>query len=288
MAMTAKFHVDTIVKNDKPRKVYVDMCFRDLYQVLAEGLALLVSNVGEESLYETLKMLDIHGISKELLLAKGVFPYGFFDSFAKMEYDHLPVIEYFYDTLSDKHLKPKDYERAQQAWREFGCKNMREYMLRYLEMDVRQLVDVYERFRVISKREDGLDGAHYLTISHFAMSSALKLIKKPIALCPTPEMFRLFEKSIRGGISFCNTHHVEASNSLLSTVDDVELMYVDENNLYGAALSQKLPVSEFVVMERPETINWETIDTEGVYGYVLEVDLEYHTELQNATQWLPS
>src|SRR3977135_530175 len=240
MAMTAKFHVDTIVKNDKPRKVYVDMCFRDSYQVLAEGLASLVSNVGEESLYETLKKHYIHVISKELLLANGVLPYSFFDSFAKMEYDHLPVIEYFYDTLSDKHLKPKDYERAQQAWREFGCKNMRDYMLRYLEMVVRQLVDVFERFRVISKREDGLDGAHYLTISQFALSSALKLIKRPLALCPTPEMYRLFEKSIRGGISFCNTHYIEALNSytitkqLISTDEDVSLMYIDENNLYGA------------------------------------------------------
>jgi len=238
-------------------------------------------------------MCEVHNISKEIVLSKGVFPYGFFDSFEKMEYDHLPSIEDFYDSLSDKHIQQKDYDRAQQAWREFQCDNLGEYMLRYLEMDVRQLTDVFERFRVISKREDGLDGAHYLTISQFALSSALKLIKKPIALCPTPEMYRLFEKSIRGGIAFCNTHLVEAHNSytitrqLIPTDDDVSLMYVDANNLYGAALSQKLPVSEFVIFERPETINWETVDTEGLYGYVLEVDLEYPPEIHNATQWFP-
>ena len=260
---------------------------------MADGLATLVSNVGEEFLLETLKMVNIYGISKELLLAKGVFPYSFFDSFDKMTYRQLPSIEDFYDTLTDKHLDPIEYARAQQAWQEFQCDNMGEYMLRYLEMDVRQLADVFERFRAISKREDGLEGAHYLTISQFALSSALKLFKRPIDLCPTPEMYRLFEKSIRGGIGVCNTHYVKAENSytitkqLFPAKDDMSIMYVDANNLYGSALSQKLPVSDFEVLENPETIDWLTVDTEGDYGYVLEVDLEYPEHIHDATQWFP-
>src|SRR5271156_3772252 len=210
-----------------------------------------------------------------------------------MSYDHLPSIEDFYDTLTDKDLDPADHQRAQQAWIEFNCKDMGEYMLRYLEMDVRQLADVFERFRAIAKREDGLDGAHYMTISQFALSSALKLINKPIALCPTPEMYRLFEKSIRGGISFCNTHYIKASNThtstrqLLPTNDDVSIMYIDANNLYGGALSQKLPVSEFIEYPNPETIDWLRIDTETDYGYMLEVDLEYPPEIHDKTQNFP-
>ena len=289
MAMTAKFPVS---KTDKGKNIYVNMCFRDSFQVLSEGLAALVSNVGEESLHQTLKMSNIYGISKELILAKGVFPYCFFDSFDKMKYDQLPAIEDFFDTLSQKALSPADYGRAQGAWNEFQCENMGEYMLRYLEMDVRQLTDVYERFRVIAKREDGLDGAHYITISQFALSSALKMIGKPIDLCPTPEMYRLFEKSIRGGISFCNTHFVQACNTYTEQLDikddeDVSIMYVDANNLYGAALSQKLPVGDFHVYENPELIDWETIDTEGMFGFLLEVDLEYPRYIHDATQWFP-
>src|SRR3977135_4196666 len=136
MAMSAKF---LVAEDEDHKKVYINMCYRDLYQVLAEGLASLIKNVGEESLHQTLEMSDIYGISKELLLAKGVFPYSFFDSFAKMEYDHLLAIEEdFYDSLSGKHINQIDYERAQQAWRELECDNLGEYMLRYLEMDVRQ------------------------------------------------------------------------------------------------------------------------------------------------------
>ena len=212
MSMTARFAV-TSSNSDGKKQTYISMCFRDSFQVLPEGLASLVANVGEESLHHTLEMSHIYGISKELILAKGIFPYSFFDSFDKMSYDHLPSKEDFYDNLSDKDISQADYERAQHAWREFQCDNMGDYMLRYLEMDVRQLADVFERFRVISRREDGLDGAHYMTVSQFAMSSALKLINKPIGLCHTPELYRLFEKSIRGGIAFCNTHFVEAQTT---------------------------------------------------------------------------
>src|SRR3977135_3873431 len=38
---------------DKGNPININMCFRDSYQVLAEGLATLVENVGEESLHET-------------------------------------------------------------------------------------------------------------------------------------------------------------------------------------------------------------------------------------------
>src|SRR5271156_5561519 len=288
MAMQAKY--PTAEQNGK--KVYINLCFRDSFQVLPEGLASLVSGVGEEGLHETLKMVDTYKISKEIILNKGVFSYSFFDSFDKMNFPEL-TMEEFYDTLTQQDIKYENYIRAQKAWREFKCVNLGEYMLRYLEMDVRQLADVYERFRVLSKKEDGLDGAHYMTVSQFSLSSALKLINRPIELCPTPEMYRLFEKSIRGGISFCNKHFIEASNiytnenQIIPTPEDVFIMYVDANNLYGAALSQKLPIGSYIEYPEPELIDWKNIDTEGIHGYLLEVDLEYPQEIHNITQHFP-
>src|SRR3981189_2450654 len=74
------------------------------------------------------------------------------------------------------------------------------------------------------------------------------------------------------------------TSQLIPTDEDTSIMYVDANNLYGSALSQKLPVSEFVIFQRPETVNWKTIDTEGPFGYLLEVDLEYPPEIHDATQ----
>src|SRR5258708_23421010 len=290
MAMTVKFPVS---ETPGGKLIYINFCFRDSYQVLSEGLATLVDNVGEQSVTQTLKMCDLYKVSKEVILAKGVFPYSFFDSFAKMDYARIPDIADFYDTLLQCGIDEDKYKRAQVAWQEFKCKNMGEYMLRYLEMDVLQLCDVYERFREIARREDGLDGAHYLTISQFSLSSALKLINRPIELCPRPEMYRLFEKSIRGGISFCNTHYIKASNPYVNkdqkevSVDDISILYFDENNLYALSLSQKVPVGSFYKEMNPKEIDWSTIDTEGDTGYLLEVDLEYPKEIHNKTRWFP-
>src|SRR5277367_3624772 len=131
-----------------------------------------------------------------------------------------------------------------------------------------------------------------MTISQFALSSALKSVGKPIALCPTPEMYRLFEDSIRGGISFCNTHHVEASNphvnpGTLPSDDDVSLMYIDMNNLYGSALSKKLPIADFEQYPNAENIDCKNVETEGSYGWLLKVDLEYPQEIQDRTAHFP-
>src|SRR3977135_4072168 len=105
---------------------------------------------------------------KKLFLQRGCF-HSFFNSFDKMKFNKLPEIEDFYDTLTQSDIEPVSYVRAQKAWDEFKCVNMGDYMLRYLEMDVRQLCDVFERFRTIAKKEDGLDGGHFklLANSHY-------------------------------------------------------------------------------------------------------------------------
>src|SRR5277367_1434270 len=128
-----------------------------------------------------------------------------------------------------------------------------------------------------------------MTISQFALSAALKKINRKISLCPSPEMYRLFEKSIRGGLAFCNKHIVTASNQYVFgdvKHNEKSLMYIDENNLYGAAL--RIPVKDFKYLE-PDTVNidWKTIDTEGDIGYLLEVDLQYPEAIHNKTKHFP-
>ena len=85
---------------------------------------------------------------------------------------------------------------------------------------------------------------------------------------------------VRGGISFTNIHHVEAD-------DDTKIMYIDANNLYGNALRQPLPVGNFTYLPNPEAVDWLNIDTEGEFGYTLELDLQYPQEIHSATQWFP-
>ena len=57
--------------------------------------------------------------------------------------------------------------------------------------------------------------------------------------------------------------------------EDIYLAYLDANNLYGWAMSKKLPVRDFKWMNEKELQNWEK------FPCILEVDLEYPEELHD-------
>jgi len=63
---------------------------------------------------------------------------------------------------------------------------------------------------------------------------------------------------------------------------DHSLCYLDANNLYGWAMSQHLPTSNFKWMEDKECLHLNAIDDESEYGAILEVDLEYPKELHDS------
>jgi hypothetical protein len=71
--------------------------------------------------------------------------------------------------------------------------------------------------------------------------------------------------------------------------EHVYLSYLDANNLYGWAMSQKLPVGEFAWAD-PTMFSEDDIknmNTEGDYGYFFEVDLEYPEEIHDYHNDLP-
>ena len=58
-------------------------------------------------------------------------------------------------------------------------------------------------------------------------------------------------------------------------------MYLDANNLYGWAMSQKLPCRNFRWIDCPEHIKLENYHENSAKGLILEVDLEYPRELHH-------
>ena len=87
---------------------------------------------------------------------------------------------------------------------------------------------------------------------------------------------------MRGGI--CNKVHsyAEASNKYIKNYDKNKessfLMYVDANNVYGWAMSEKLPVDEFKWVDDLSMFTEDFIknyEEEGDVGYLLVVDIEY-------------
>ena len=119
-----------------------------------------------------------------------------------------------------------------------GCRTLLDYMMIYLKLDVTLLADVFQQFRLKSIEHNRLEPLRFFGVPGMAWASALMTLGKPIELLQDNVMYNFFEGGIRGGLTFVNKHFACAS-------DDTELLYIDINNLYGWALSQKLPYQKF-------------------------------------------
>lgn len=226
----------------------------------------------------------------DLLKHKGVYPYDYMDSFERFNETKLPPIEKFYSKLKDSALPIGDYLHAQNVWNKFGIKNLGEYHDLYLKTDVLLLADVFENYRKTSHKHYGLDPAHYITLPSFAWDCMLKTINKPIELIDNSNtnMYLLIEKNIRGGVSFVANRYGKANNKYMGAKwnpawPSKYLMYLDANNLYGWAMSQKLPIGKLKYENADEFTEYiiKRLDPEGETGYFFEVDLEIPENLHD-------
>ena len=77
---------------------------------------------------------------------------------------------------------------------------------------------------------------------------------------------------------------------MIKNTESSYLMYLDTNNLYGWAMSQKLPLNSFEWVEKLSQFNKGFIknyDENSNKGYILEVDVEYSKNLFNLHKDLP-
>ena len=103
-------------------------------------------------------------------------------------------------------------------------------------------------------------------------------------------MLLMVEKGTRGGI--CQTIHryAKANNKYMKNFDkDIEscLVYLDASNLYGWAMSQKLPVNGFKWAEELSEFDERFIKNYDEYinkEYFLEVDIEYSKKFVQSSQ----
>ena len=76
----------------------------------------------------------------------------------------------------------------------------------------------------------------------------------------------------------------------LKSIESSFIEYLDPNNLYGWAMSQKLPVNDFKLVKNLSQFNESFIrnyNENSDIGYFLEVDIDYPKELFNLHKDLP-
>ena len=118
--------------------------------------------------------------------------------------------------------------------------------------------------------------------------------QKKLELLIDYDMLLMVEERIRGGMCHSIHRHAKANNKYMENYDESKessfIQYLDANNLYGWAMSQKLPVNGFKWVNDISKINEEFINNyneNNDKGYILEVDVKYPRKLHNLHSDLP-
>ena len=165
----------------------------------------------------------------------------------------------------------------------------------YVQCDTVLLADVFENFRNMCLNEYGLNPAHFLSAPGVAWPACLKKKKVELELLTNIAMLLMVEKGTRDGIYQAIHRYVKANNNKYmknydKNNESSHIEYLDANNLYGWAMSQKLSVNGFKWVKKLSRFNEifiKNYNENSNTGYFLEVDIDYPKKLFDLHKDLP-
>ena len=165
-----------------------------------------------------------------------------------------------------------------------------------MQSDTLLLADVFENFRDMCIKEYELDPAHFLLLPGLAWQACFKKTNIELELFTDYDMLLMVEEGIRGGICHSVHRYAKANNKYNKNYNNNKessyIQYLDANNLYGWAMSKKVPVNGFrwLDSDKINEINEEFIknyNENGNKGYIFGVDVRYPKRLHDLGSDLP-
>ena len=233
-----------------------------------------------------------------LFLRKGVYPYEYMDSWERFNETSLRSKKEFYSNLNMEDIDEVDYRHGNKVLKSLKLENLGDYHDLYVKSDTLLLADVFENFRDMCLKDYELDPAHFVSLPGLAWQACLKKTNMELELLTDYDMLLMVQKGIRGGICHSIQRNAKANNKYKKNYNSNEessyIQYLDANNLYGWAMSKKLPTNGFKWIDNNETakhvINEDFIknyNENNDKGYILEVDVKYPKRLHKLHSDLP-
>ena len=273
-------------KSGETKNKNFKIVFKDSMKFMLSSVEALVNNLSEDDFKNLEKYFTPEEI--KLLKQKGFYPYEYMDDIEKLKDTKPPPQKAFYSKLTRKGINNYNYKHVLNIWETLKIKSLKEYHEVYNKTDVLLLADVFEKFRDLCLINYGLDPVYYYTSPGLAWDAMLKMTGVNLELLSDVDKLLMIEKGIRGGISMISNRYGKANNKYMKDFNKKKLskylMYVDANNLYGWAMSQKLPVHSFKWMSNKEIenlFNNQIVQVWEKTPCILEVDLIYPEELHD-------
>ena len=216
------------------------------------------------------------------------------DEWNKFDEKELPSKESFYSNLTMEDISDMDYKHANNIFKKINLNNLGEYHDLYVRSDTLLLADVFANFRNACMKNYELDPAHFVSLPGLAWQVCLKKTNVELELITDYNMLLMIEDGMRGGICHAIQRYAKANNKYINDYkknkESSYIQYLDANNLYGMAMSEKLPIKGFKWIVDISGIDENFVKSynkNSGKGYVLKVDVDYPRELQNLHCDLP-
>ena len=189
--------------------------------------------------------------------------------------------EDFFSKLKIHYPSDEEIDRSKESFEKIKINKGEELTEIYLKIDILLLICVFEKFIRVSVNEFGFSPLYCVSLTPYTWQCALKYTGINLQTLQDKDKTFLLENNIRGGISSI------MGDRYIKSDENIKMLCIDNNNLYGWAMSEYLPYDEIKFDKNVKLEKILTTPDDTAVGYFMEFALEYPDKKKHKTKNFP-